>query len=70
MKKNTDIQSEIKFKASEFQLNLLIVTQKPSSTKLQFFPTKNNQLKAKTQNIQTKKPGRLRFFPFILNKYT
>ncbi len=52
MKKKTVIQSEIKFKSTEFQLNLLIGPQKTCNKEIQFFPSKNCQLKAKTNKSE------------------
>ncbi len=47
MKSKDSKQAEIPFKPTEFQLDLLVGEASDAKEKLQFFPSKNCQLKAK-----------------------
>lgn len=49
MKSKDSKQAEIPFKPTEFQLDLLVGQTSETEENLQFFPSKNCQIKAKTK---------------------
>lgn len=55
MKKKHTKQAEIQFKPTEFQLDLLVGKNSDDEGDLQFYPSRNCQLKAQTINAKTDK---------------
>ncbi|WP_162846827.1 hypothetical protein [Marinicella litoralis] len=56
MKSKDSKQAEIPFKPTEFQLDLLVGQTSDEADDLQFFPSKNCLIKAKTKSKTSLKP--------------
>jgi hypothetical protein len=55
MKSKRPIQVELPFKPTEFQLDLLVGRTDEADEELQFFPSRNCQIKSRTNHQQPKK---------------
>jgi hypothetical protein len=55
MKSKRPIQVELPFKPTEFQLDLLVGRTDEAEQALQFFPSRNCQIKSRTQNTRAQK---------------